>query len=233
MSNQNRYHLRKRTGGGNANGDVDPPEEPVIDAASPKKAASSSTDYQSGTNWVHAGGIEANPYLFVLLVASPFLSLLLAYATGGDIINNDWRVTHPLSEMLPACTSDVSACISNTLSAGMSVVPTMEGARFVLIFMTVALVLEKFLPGKIGVGPETATGHVPRYVDNGVAHCFVYSVLFFLGSNLGPCGESNEQLFPALEDVFEKAGVCNVYTPYNFGIFYDVFEYDIVFLEFI
>lgn len=231
MSIQNRDNLRKRTGG-TVNSDAASPSEPVINAVAPKKVNdSSSTDYKSGTNWVHAGGIEANPYLFVLVVLSPFLSLLLAYATGGDIINNDWRVTHPLTEMLPACTSDVSACISNTLSAGMSVVPTMEGAKFVLTFMAVALVLERFLPGKIEVGPETATGHVPRYVDNGVAHCFVYSVLFFLGSNLGPCGDSSEQLLPALGDAFEKVGVCEYYTPYNFGIMYDAFESSLSFLN--
>lgn len=236
MSNQTRYNLRKRTVGGTdgdaATNNGGRSTEPAV--ASPKKAASSSTeDYKSGTNWVHAGGIEANPYLFVLLVASPFLSLVLAYATSGAILNNDWRVTHPLTEMLPACTSDVSACISNTLSAGMSVVPTMEGARFILTFMAVALVLERILPGKIDFGPETATGHVPKYVDNGVAHCFVYSVLFFLGSNLGPCGNVEDQIMMpgTLVDLFEKTGVCGVYTPYNFGIMYDVFESSLSFLN--
>src|SRR6056300_1564217 len=105
MSNQTRYNLRKRTVGGTDGGAATnnggrSTELAVTNDASPKKAASSSTeDYKSGTNWVHAGGIEANPYLFVLLVASPFLSLVLAYATSGAILNNDWRVTHPLTEM--------------------------------------------------------------------------------------------------------------------------------------
>lgn len=67
-------------------------------------------------------------------------------------------------------------------------VPTMQAAKFILTFMGVALILERILPGKLEYGPETATGHVPEYVDNAVAHCFVYSVLFFTGSNIGPCG---------------------------------------------
>lgn len=233
MSNQGRYNLRKRTGV--TDGVKNSPSEPIVDSASSStkaKESSSTTDYQSGTNWVHAGGIEANPYLFVLLVASPFLSLILAYATSGDIVNNDWRVTCPLTEMLPACLSDVPACISYTLSAGMSVVPTMEGARFVLTFMAVALVLERYLPGKIDFGPETATGHVPTYIDNGVAHCFTFSALFFFGSNLGPCGDSKDQLLPGvLGDLLEKTGICDVYAPYNFGIMYDVFESSLSFLN--
>merc|ERR1719183_696147 len=63
--------------------------------------------------------------------------------------------------------------------------------------MFVGLVLEKLLPGKLDYGPETATGHVPKYIDNGVAHCFVYSLLFFLGSNIGLCGEE-ESLVPII-----------------------------------
>jgi 7-dehydrocholesterol reductase len=50
--------------------------------------------------------------------------------------------------------------------------------------MTVGALLE-FLPGKIQHGPETLTGHIPKYKDNGVMHCIVFTLLFFLGSNLG------------------------------------------------
>eukprot|EP00804_Cyclotella_cryptica_P020693 CCRYP_003487-RA/>CCRYP_003487-RA protein AED:0.34 eAED:0.34 QI:217/1/1/1/0/0/2/206/530 len=192
------------------------------------------SDYKSGTNWVHSGGIEANPYLFALVVVSPFLSLLLAYLTSTEMASTGttWRVTHPLTEMIPACISDVPTCISSTLAAGASVVPTWEGAKFVLSFMAVALVLERCLPGKIDFGPETATGHVPKYVDNGVAHCFVYSLLFFLGSNIGPCGNLEEQLLPeSIGSVVKNTGVCNAYEPYNFGLMYDVFPSSLAFLN--
>jgi len=202
-------------------------------ANTPTQTSAEASDYKSGTNWVHEGGIEANPYLFALVVVSPFLSLLLAYVTSADIAESGttWRVTHPLTEMLPTCFADVPSCISSTLSAGASVVPTLEGAKFILTFMTVALALE-LLPGKIDFGPETATGHVPTYIDNGVAHCLVYSILFFLGSNIGPCGESDNQLLPAVfRKVTETIGVCGVYTPYNFGIMYDLFPGSLSFLN--
>lgn len=235
MSTPHRYNLRKRNVGP-ANDD-DSNKEPVKPATPRQKNdaqnndSASSTDYNSGTNWVHEGGIEANKYLFALIVVSPFLSLLLAYITSTEMAEST-LVTHPLTEMLPACFSNISTCATSTLTAGVSVAPTLEGAKFVLAFMAVAFVLERFLPGKIDFGPETATGHVPKYVDNAVTHCFVYSILFFLGSNLGPCGDVKEQLLPAtFGEVVAKTGVCNVYQPYDFGIMYDVFPSSLSFLN--
>ena len=240
------YNLRRRKGTGAPESapkeevrvdepSIQPKEEAPSNSATPQKNDESSTDYKSGTNWVHGGGIEANPYLFVLIVLSPFLSLLLAYITSAEMANNNditWRATHPLTEMIPACLSDVPNCVSSTLSVGASVLPTFDGAKLVLTFMAVALVLERTLPGNIDFGPETATGHVPKYVDNGVAHCFVYSILFFLGSNLGPCGLWEEQLVPSVVgDFMADTGVCDVYQPYNFGVLYDLFPSSLSFLN--
>ena len=45
-----------------------------------KHAKKKMSDYDKGTNYV-AGGIEADPYLFALIVASPFLTLLLGITT--------------------------------------------------------------------------------------------------------------------------------------------------------
>ena len=123
----------------------------------PSPPSSTSTDYKSGTNWVHGGGIEANPYLFILIIVSPFLSLLLAYVTSAALTDADlpWRATHPLTEMAPACLADVGGCLASTLAAGASVVPTVDAGRLVLAFMAVALALERSLPGKVECGPET------------------------------------------------------------------------------
>lgn len=228
MTNQ-RNNLRKRTV---ASTSAKPDEQQSKEA---DKTAKSSTDYESGTNWVHDGGIEANPYLFVLIVVSPFLSLLLAYLTSADMAESDlsWRVSHPLTEMVPACLSDIPTCVSSTLSAGASVLPNLEGAKLVLWFMAVALILERFLPGKIDFGPETATGHVPKYVDNGLAHCFVFSLLYYLGSNIGPCGDAEDQILlpAAIGNLIGNTGVCNVYHPYNFGVLYDLFPSSLSFLN--
>jgi len=233
MTNQSN-NLRKRTG---ASALAKPEEtQPSKEVDKKNDENKKSADYESGTNWVHEGGIEANPYLFVLIVVSPFLSLLLAYLTSAEMAQSDvtWRVSHPLTEMIPACLSDIPTCVTSTLSAGASVLPTFEGAKLVLVFMAVALILERFLPGNIDFGPETSTGHVPKYVDNGVAHCFFFSLLYYMGSNVGPCGEAEEQIsLPAdiLFSFISNSGVCNVYHPYNFGVLYDLFPASLSFLN--
>jgi 7-dehydrocholesterol reductase len=38
-------------------------------------------------------------------------------------------------------------------------------------------------PGKLRYGPPTPTGHVPDYIDNGIAHCFLSTLMFLAGSN--------------------------------------------------
>jgi 7-dehydrocholesterol reductase len=63
------------------------------------------------------------------------------------------------------------------------------------------LVLE-LLPGKTEFGPETLTGHIPKYTDNGVKHCVVSTFLFFAGSNLG---WGNFYDFGIMFDVFPSA----------------------------
>jgi hypothetical protein len=205
--------------------------------SSPAAAAGTVADYESGTNWVHGGGIESNPYLFVLLVLSPFVSLLLAYVTSAEMMGggamadggDGFRVTHPLTEMVPYCLSDVTRCAYSVLRAGSSVLPNVAGSKMILSFMGLALVLERCLPGKIEHGPETATGHVPSYVANGVSHCIAFSLLFFLGSDLGPCGGGGGGWWWSAD----RSGLCGVvhYEPYSFGVLYDLFPPGLAFLN--
>jgi len=164
-------------------------------------------NYDNGTNYVEAG-IEANAFFFGLLIAAPFLSLLLAYLTSEEMAADyPGFATHPISVMLMLCVSSPSICVTGVLAKGFSVVPTVPAVQFILSFMGVALILERCLPGTIKCGPETLTGHVPKYVDNAVLHCVLYSALFVLGSNLG---------------------VANLY---DFGIIYDVFPGSVGFLN--
>lgn len=151
--------------------------------------------YAQGTNWVE-GGIDNNPSFLALCVAAPFLALLLSYLTTGDMEKKG--VEPNLSSMVPACYADLKGCGMSILGAGASVWPTVEAAKFVFSFMAVAFFLD-FIPAKTECGPETLTGHVPKYTDNGVRHCLAYSLIFYAGSNLGP-GKL-----------------------YDFGIFFDVF----------
>jgi len=167
---------------------------------SPKTGGGESTSvddkkYAEGTNWVE-GGIDNNPYFFALIIAAPFLSLLLSFLTSAEMKASG--VEPHLTTMIPACLSDPKQCVLGVVGAGLSVVPTLKAMKFVAAFMGVALLLE-LLPGKEECGPETLTGHVPKYKDNGVRHFIVFSALFFAGSNLG------------------------VVDLYDFGIIYDVF----------
>lgn len=211
---------------------------PATTKVSPTSSTPSSKtkdmDYKAGTNWVHEGGIEANNYLFALLVLSPLISLLLAYVTSPEMmmsssLSSSWRITHPITEMIPACLADVPNCILSTLRAGSSVLPTLDGAKFIVSFMGVALLLERTLPGTIEYGPETATGHVPIYINNAVAHCFVFSLLFLLGSDLGPCGDGS--LWERMPVTSATKAICKVYEPYSFGVMYDLFPSGLAFLN--
>ena len=59
------------------------------------------------------------------------------------------------------------------------------------------------LPGKVETGPETLTGHVPKYVNNALSHCFVFTLLFY-----------------ALSDMSPISGFDGLYS---FGCFFDIF----------
>lgn len=169
------------------------------------KEPSTKEDYHKGTNHVEAG-IEANLFFFGLILAGPFLTVLLAYVTS-PAMDPDMAMS-PLTKMIPACLSDLPQCASAIAQAGWSVQPTYEAMQFILSFMGVAWILEVMLPGKIECGPETLTGHVPKYKNNGLLHCIVFSFLFWCGSNLG------------------------FLNWYDFGIIYDLFPGSLAFLNF-
>ena len=180
------------------------PAKPSADS----RSSASKDKYDEGTNYV-AAGIEANPYFFALIIAAPFLSLLLGYLTSPEMAaDHPGMATAPLT-MAKTCLSNLPVCGRTVLMAGLSVTPTTEGIQFILGFMLVALILEQLLPGEIQTGPETLTGHLPKYVDNAIMHCIASSAIFWAGSNLGP-----------LTDPF-----------YDFGIIYDTFTGSIAFLN--
>jgi len=174
----------------------------------PKKSTEKKTvTDDDGTNFVE-GGIEQNAFFFGLIVAAPFLSLLLAYLTSEEMATEfPGYATHPFSVMLTGCLQNPVGCATGVVTKGLSISPDLPAIKFVLSFMGVAFVLERVLPGKIECGPETLTGHVPKYVDNAVLHCIVYTALFYLGSNIG------------YGDL------------YDFGIIYDLFPGSVAFLN--
>ncbi len=161
-------------------------------------------DYAEGTNFV-SGGVEENGMLFCLILVAPFLTILLGHLTSPGF--QAGGVAPHLSAMLPACFVDIQACSRSVLGVVLRL-PSLDATKFILCFMGVGGLLE-FLPGKIELGPETLTGHVPKYRDNGVRHCLGFTILFVLGSNLLPWG----------------------FHLFDFGIIYDVFADAVAFLN--
>jgi hypothetical protein len=175
----------------------------AVETEEEKGEKGKSDDYVEGTNWV-SGGVEENAALFALVCVAPFLTVLLGYLTSVEFKETSGMEPH-LSVMLPACLADLHACGSSIWGVCL-MLPDVAAMQFIAVFMAVGALLE-FLPGNIEVGPETLTGHIPVYKDNGVRHCLVYTFLFVAGSNLG----------------------WGNY--YDFGIMYDVFPGSIAFLN--
>lgn len=144
----------------------------------PNKEDKKDTGYEDGTNWVE-GGIDKSPLLY-LVFAAPFICQVLAFVTSD-------RMTElpTLTGAFNALIADPSSFAKNASSAVFSGRPTMSSLVFLGVFNLVALVLEILLPGKTQYGPETHTGHVPKYIDNGFLHCMVYTSLFVGCSNFG------------------------------------------------
>lgn len=132
----------------------------------------------------------------MLLVLCPLLCQLLAYvasSTPPTPIHTDGVVA-----LLSGCANDPRRCARALADASTTPVPTLEAVKFLLTFAGTALALDFAIPGPTEDGIETQTGHMPKYVNNGVGHCVVFSALFLAGSNFG-------------------LGL------YDFGVFYDVF----------
>jgi hypothetical protein len=55
---------------------------------------------------------------------------------------------------------------------------------FLFVFNFMALLVYHW-PGPVKYGPITPTGHKPEYMDNGIAHCVLYTAMFVGGSQLG------------------------------------------------
>ena len=162
----------------------------------------------TGQNWV-AGGLGDGTWMVpFLLVFAPTFVQVLGYLTSEAAVNDGIDPKAGLSGLLGHCynaDSYTSMTYLEVVTQGFPayfvcffgsvwevvkssyVAPTWEAARFLLAFNAVALVLDVGLPGKVETGPETLTGHVPKYVNNSLLHCAIFTLLFFAGSaSYGP-----------------------------------------------
>ena len=114
-----------------------------------------------------------------LLVPCPLLVAVLAFATNSD------AVASPSLDGLAAYVAEhgVAGLVSDAF-AYIGVVGTADAWKLLGYFNLAALALY-YVPGAEKRGPRTATGHVPTYVDNGVAHCACSTLLFLGGARAG------------------------------------------------
>ena len=113
-----------------------------------------------------------------LLVPCPLLVAVLAFATNNEHVT-------PSIDGLASYVSEngVGGLIQDSFEY-VGIFGTAEAWKLLGYFNLAALILY-YVPGQTKEGPRTATGHVPKYVDNGVAHCVLSSLLFVGGAYLG------------------------------------------------
>ena len=177
----------------------------------PAKAAA-----ETGNNWVDGGLGDGTIMVPFLLVFCPIFAQLMAFVTTSQA-KEALDATAGLSGFWAACNGAWGACGQKMADAALSSAPTAEACMFLVMFMGLALVLDVVLPGKTEYGPLTLTGHRPEYKDNGLKHCFVFSLLFIGGSDLGlglyPLGIMYEQFAPCISalNVFGMALAAFLY----------------------
>jgi len=139
-----------------------------------------------GQNWAAGSAGDAYSLLgvFILCIA-PTLCQFLAVATDAESAIDLSRGVHGFFVECLGGASDFMACASTVAHEVSTVRPTWDAARFIACFFALAAVLDRLPPGPICTGPVTQTGHVPKYVDNALIHCLLFSLCFVGGSLVG------------------------------------------------
>jgi 7-dehydrocholesterol reductase len=123
-----------------------------------------------------------------------------------------------VSGLLAACISQGTGCLSSIASAATSVHPTFQAWCFLTTFAGTVLVIDLVLPGAIKHGPQTLSGFVPAYRENGLFHCMVISSLFLGCSNIFWEGLFGFGIF--FDTFASAASILNI-----FGLVFAVFLY--------
>lgn len=184
-------------------------------AADPKDAAKKE-DLSHGNNFVEGGLGDGTLMVPFLLVFCPLFAQWLAYITSERAVSDKVDATGGVSALFASCfNANVAACGAQAFHSAFTLPGIDDGlnaAKFLLAFAALALLLDVSLPGKIEVGPETATGHVPKYCDNARKHCVIFTGLFVFCSNLAVFG-------------------LRTWYFYDFGVFFDVFPASVTLLN--
>lgn len=122
---------------------------------------------QEGANWVDGGLGNGTMMVPFLLFTCPLMSNVVAYATSKQAVEDGLDISKGLIPILTeAANLGPIGAFQAFISMAFSVQPTWDAVYFLAGFMGLALLLDSALPGPIENGPETLTGHVPKYVKN-------------------------------------------------------------------
>jgi len=143
----------------------------------------------------------------LLMVLTPMTCLLVAFLTNRTEVG-----ILGLPELVEK-EGGVGALFYRVLS---ETAPSLNAVVMLVVFNYVALILY-WWPGPTKYGPLSENGVEPDYTDNGVAHCFLFSLTFLGGSELG----LGWYKLSVLYDLFpETVGTLNL-----FGLAFCLFLY--------
>ena len=147
-------------------------------AASPGARAKGTAAAATGVSWDTQKsllGIVVNNYLVPLLImlSTPYLAYIVTYITSLQTPTIGAFVERWATRGVFGIHADIFAELQ----------PTAEAATLLLVFNFVALLIY-WWPGPTEYGPVTLHGHTPEYTDNGVAHCFLFTLSFIGGSDV-------------------------------------------------
>ena len=178
-------------------------------AAAVQKAADGKDTHRDvtgdGANWVDGGLGHGTIVVPLLLFFCPLLAQATAYITsagckGAQPPSLTGMFNHCSASGWVACALEAKGKLLVAAAQDPS-----EAIYFLAAFMGLALLLDVFLPGKTCTGPETKTGHVPKYTDNALLHCILFSAAFFFLSQEGV-------------QLLSSDGTALFQSPYNLGV---------------
>jgi len=108
----------------------------------------------------------------LLVLGAPVFAHVLTFITNNPSIKTADAFYNLCTE------TGVLSCVSEAMYFRTDLQPAFY---FLLAFNGLALVLY-YLPGEPQEGPITENGHTPKYTDNGMLHCVLFTLLFLVGS---------------------------------------------------
>mmetsp|Transcript_20915 Transcript_20915/g.54362 ORF Transcript_20915/g.54362 Transcript_20915/m.54362 type:complete len:478 (+) Transcript_20915:34-1467(+) len=137
----------------------------------------------AGANWANQNEAVADGLISGFMRRTVLTAATMIY---GQLILVLWYINkHRNGSFIEFWEEEVSADPVAALMQGF-ILPqdvSILAWKFIGVFFAVSLTLMRLLPGAIHEGPVTPTGHVPKYIANGVSAFIVHVGLFLAGGH--------------------------------------------------